>query len=409
MLRTADDALEALSRLTNYERTRADGPRAFDLARPRALLERLGSPHERLGARVVQVAGTKGKGSTSRFVDSVLRAQGLRTGRFLSPHLESVCERVALDGEPIPEPEFAARVAQVLAAVDGETTFFEALLAAACLHFAEAGTDAVVLEVGLGGRLDATTAVPATHNIVTEISRDHTEILGDTLEAIAGEKAGTIRHATPVWSGVDPATPPGAVIRAVAAGREAPYFHVPAPADVRCGPAGVWWGDLLLPALGRHQAHNAALAAAACADLSETAIRHGLTRAAHPGCCERRGDVIVDGAHNPSSIRATVAVLEDHFPGRTPELVFALQQDKDLDAIAPLLAPHVGGVTCTRVDERRGRDARALAAHPAWGGRAVAVQDAVVALDRARDAAGPGGLVLVTDSLYLAGALRRYA
>jgi dihydrofolate synthase/folylpolyglutamate synthase len=212
-----------------------------------------------------------------------------------------------------------------------------------------------------------------------------------------------------VWSGVDPDTPPGAVIRAIAEEREAPFAHVPAPREVRCGPAGVWWGELLLPALGRHQAHNAALAAAACADLPEAAIRHGLTRASHPGCCERRGDVIVDGAHNLSSIRATVAMLRDHFPGRTPELVFALQQDKDLDAIAPALAPRVRGVTCTRVDERRGRDARALAAHPAWGGRAVAVPDAVAALDRARAAAGEGGLVLVTGSLYLAGALRRYA
>ncbi|MHC4164440.1 MAG: bifunctional folylpolyglutamate synthase/dihydrofolate synthase, partial [Planctomycetota bacterium] len=221
-MRTVDEALRALSRLTNYERTRADGPRAFDLSRPAGLLERLGAPHRRLGGRVVQVAGTKGKGSTARFVDGIFRAAGLRTGRFLSPHLESVRERIAVDGAPIEEAAFAAHVEQVLDAVDGETTFFEALLAAACLHFAEHRIDAAVLEVGLGGRLDATTAVPATHTIITEISFDHTEILGTSLEEIAAEKAGTIRRGVPVWSGVDPQSAAGGVIAAIARERQAP-------------------------------------------------------------------------------------------------------------------------------------------------------------------------------------------
>jgi len=207
VLRTVDEALRALSRLTNYERTRADGPRDFNLDRPRRLLERLGAPQERLGPRVIQVAGTKGKGSTARFLASILQAAGLRTGLHTSPHLEHVRERIVLDGRPIAEADFAACIEETLAAVGtGETTFFESMLAAACLHFAGAGTDAVVLEVGLGGRLDATTTVPTTHNVITEISSDHTEILGETIEEIAAEKAATIRPGVPVWSGVDPST-----------------------------------------------------------------------------------------------------------------------------------------------------------------------------------------------------------
>ncbi len=401
--------MAALSRLTNYERARPDGPRAFDLSRVEALLRRLGSPERRLGARVVQVAGTKGKGSTSRYLDAVFRSAGLRTGRYLSPHLESVRERIAIDGEPIGDAAFAARIDAVLACADDTTTFFEALTAAACLHFAEARTEAVVLEVGLGGRLDATTAVPTTHTVITEISYDHTEILGSTLEAIAGEKAGTIRTGVPVFSGVDPSTGPGRVIRLVAAEREAPFLHVPPPADVRPEGLAIRWGELTLPVLGRHQAHNAALAAAAVADLPWTEVARGLASVRHPGCLEVREGapvVILDGAHTVSSIRATILGLTDHFPGRRPELVFALAQDKDLDGIVAELAPRVGRVFCVSADHRRGRDARALAGQAAWQGRAEAVADPPAALDRAKAAAGPQGLVLVTGSFYLAGALR---
>jgi len=409
MLRTLGEAMEALSRLTNYERTRPDGPRAFDLGRMRELLGRLGYPERRLGARVIQVAGTKGKGSTSRCLDAILRAAGLRTGRYLSPHLESVRERIAVDGELIREADFAAHVDSVLGASGPTTTFFEAITAAACLHFAAARTDAVVLEVGLGGRLDATTAVPTTHTVITEISFDHMELLGSTLEAIAGEKAATIRTGVPVFSGVDPASGPGRVIRETALRLDAPFRYVPPPRDAKPEGLGVRWGDVLLPVLGRHQAHNAALAAAATGDLPWEVVARGLAAARHPGCAEPRGGeptVVVDGAHTVSSIRATVETIRDHFPGRRPHLVFALAEDKDLDGIAGALAPAVARAFCTRVDTKRGRDAQALAAHAAWEGRAEAVPDAADALARARAAAGPKGLVLVTGSFYLAGALR---
>ncbi|HEX5138423.1 MAG TPA: Mur ligase family protein, partial [Planctomycetota bacterium] len=346
---------------------------------------------------------------TSRCLDAILRAQGLRTGRYLSPHLESVRERIAVDGELIGEADFAAHVDAVLAASAPATTFFEAITAAACLHFAAARTDAVVLEVGLGGRLDATTAVPTTHTVITEISFDHMELLGSTLEAIAAEKAATIRTGVPVFTGVDPATGPGRVIREAAARLDAPFRYVPPPRDAKPEGLGVRWGDVLLPVLGRHQAHNAALAAAATGDLPWETVARGLAAARHPGCAEPRGGepaVVVDGAHTVSSIKATVGAIRDHFPDQRPHLVFALAQDKDLDGIAAVLAPAVARAFCTRADAKRGRDAEALAAHPAWQGRAGAVPDAADALGRARAAAGPRGLVLVTGSFYLAGALR---
>jgi dihydrofolate synthase/folylpolyglutamate synthase len=154
--------------------------------------------------------------------------------------------------------------------------------------------------------------------------------------------------------------------------------------------------------------HNAALAIAAAGQpLAATA--RGLAGTTQPGCCELRGRVLLDGAHTLSSIHATLRAVADHFPGSRPELVFALAQDKDIDGIAAALAPVVAGVTCARVDERRGRTADTLAQHPAWEGRAVALENAQAALQRARDAAGPQGLVLVTGSLYLAGALRPHA
>jgi dihydrofolate synthase/folylpolyglutamate synthase len=405
-IRTTKEALTALGKLTNFERTRADGPRDFNLERPRALLRALGSPDRRLGARVVQIAGTKGKGSTARFVDAILRAAGMRTGRFLSPHLLDVRERITVNGEWIPEEDFGRHIATVLDAVDGRTTFFEALLAAACLHFAEQGTDAVVLEVGLGGRLDATTAVPASHSIITSIGLEHTEILGDTLLDIAAEKAAIIRFGVPVWSGVSPATPEGDLIRRVALHQEAPFHPVPPPGEITVEPDGLRWRGRMLHTLGIHQAHNAALAAACCGDLPGQAIDLGLACADQPGCCERRGNVIVDGAHTAESIAATVGAIQLHLPGAKPVLVFALATDKDLDRIASILSPHVAEVICTRVDDRRGRSAEELAAHPAWGGRAAAVPDAAEALATARDAAGDEGLILATGSMYLAGAIR---
>jgi len=400
---TAAEAMRALSRLTNYERTRPDGPRAFDLFRPRLLMERLGSPHLALGTKVVQVAGSKGKGSVARMLASMFGGPGARVGLYTSPHLESPLERIVVDGQPIGEREFAEAVERTLRVAPEGTTFFEAITAAACLHFAEVRTTAVVLEVGLGGRLDATTVVPTTHNVITTIGLEHTDLLGDTLEAIAAEKAATIRAGVPVTSGVDPGSAAGRVIAARADDLRAPLRHVPAPLDITFEPTGLRWNGLFLPVLGRHQAHNAAIAMAVAGRSPGTVFL--------PACCELRGSrptIVVDGAHTAESVAATVQAIADHLPGRRPDLVFALGEDKRLDAIVGHLAPAVGTVHTCRVDVQRGRPAELLARHPGWAGRAVAHPDGLSALAAARASAGPSGLVLVTGSLYLAGALRRH-
>lgn len=401
--------MSRLSRLTNYERTRPDGPRAFGLERPRLLLERLGRPDLRLGRRVVQVAGTKGKGSTSRFLESIFRAGGMRTGRFLSPHIERVEERIAIDGVPLAPEEFGRHVEAALDAAGESATFFETTLAASCLAFAEAGVEATVLEVGLGGRYDATTAVPATTTVITEISYDHMEVLGTTLELIAAEKAAIARPGVPMVSGVDPETPAGRVILQTARGSASPFLYVPRPQARVAGERGIEWNGILLPVLGLHQAHNAAIAAAACGEVSPAALRRGLETVELPASLELfpgAPRVLLDGAHNGSSIRACLQAVADHLPGRRLALVFAVSRDKDMERIVPPLAEAVATAFCTQADAVRGAAPGALADHPAWRRRPEAVADPAAALERARAAAGPDGLVLVTGSIYLAGALR---
>jgi len=318
-------------------------------------------------------------------------------------------ERIAVDDRPIAPGAFARCLDGALDAAPAGTTFFEATLGAACLHFAESRVDAAVLEVGLGGRLDATTAVPVTATVITQISLDHTQLLGSTPEAIAAEKAGIVRAGVPLYSGVPPESAPGEVIRAVAAERGAPFLYVPAPDASPEGLRGVRWNGLLIPALGRHQAHNAALAWAAAEGLRDDALRRGVEGVSLPACCEHfpgAPAVIVDGAHNPASIRATVGAIRDHLVGARPVVVFAVSSDKDHDTMIRELAAIADGAVCTRADAQRGAAPAPLASHPAWRERAEVADSPSSALDRARVRAGAAGLVLVTGSIYLAGALR---
>jgi len=409
--------MRELAKLTNFERTRPDGPRDLDLQRPRRLLEALGSPHEQLAGaatEVVQIAGSKGKGSTTLFLDAMHRAAGRKTGRFTSPHLVSPLERITIADRPIEAANFARHVDRVLHTVRAEnleTTFFESLLAVACLHFLENEIDTALFEVGIGGRLDATSILPTTASVLTQVSLEHTEILGDTVEAIAADKASIARAGVPFFSGVDPATPAGRVARDRAEAANARYHHI-APPECRAeGKDGVRMGAVLLPVLGAHQAHNAVIAAAAAetSGLRGEAIRRGLETVRLPARCEFLAgspDVVLDGAHNTASIEATLRALSEHLPGREPTLLFALAHDKDLDAIAMALAPRVAGVVCTLADKKRGRDPEALARHEAWRHKAECVASPTVALVRALERAGAKGLILATGSLYLAGALR---
>lgn len=390
----------------NYERT-AFVPyqeRQLKLDRMRQLLTRLGQPDA--GMKIVHVAGTKGKGSTSAMIAAMLTAAGFRTGLFSSPHLERIEERFAVDGLPCSAEELVAlvnRLAPIVRAMDEEAaadgdaaggpTYFEITTAIALLHFVEQQVDAAVLEVGLGGRLDSTNVCLPVVSVITSISFDHTRQLGSTLAAIAREKAGIIKPGVPVVSGVIDAEPQAVIAeiarehgcRLIQIGHDFDYEYVGAQragvasslklAGARMNRA---WGahiaftysipgqdqhleNLALAMPGRHQAANAAVALAAIAELrhqgwciSNDAIRSGLSQAVMPGRVEIRwGDpvVVLDTAHNPASARALVDALAELPSAARSTLILSVSYDKDVLAIVRELAPHFDRMVVTQYRE----------------------------------------------------------
>jgi len=348
----------------NFERTLVApyNERQLKLDRMRTLLVRLGQPDAAL--KIVHVAGTKGKGSTSAMIASILTAAGFRTGVFNSPHLERIEERFAVDGVPCSAEELAALVDQlrpVVAAMDDEAaaagdprggpTYFECTTAIALLHFAAREVDAAVLEVGLGGRLDSTNVCLPVVSVITSISFDHMQQLGHTLSAIAGEKAGIIKPGVPVVTGVTQLEPLE-VIQSIAHERGCRLIH----ADPAALPA-----DQRLAMPGEHQRANAAVALAAIEELrqqgwciSQDAVCEGLSRARLPGRIEvfpGQPTVVLDTAHNPASARAlslTLAAMPRR-GGRT--LILAVSRDKDVEGIVHELVPAFDRVVATQYQE----------------------------------------------------------
>jgi len=277
---TYKEALGYLYSLTNYEikSSFAYAPQFFDLERVERLLDALGNPHRKF--KSVHIAGTKGKGSTSAMLASILQTAGYRTGLYTSPHLHSFRERVQVDSALIPESAFAALVERIrpLAERDRELTTFEVATALAFVHFADAGVQTAVVEVGLGGRLDATNVIIPEVSVITTIGHDHMHILGNTLAEIAGEKAGIVKEGVPVVTA--PQEPAAlAVIRRVAADKGVPLHEVSREWQWRathCSLQGqrFWvtgrvsnsthdtrlaYRDLRIPLLGRHQLRNVAV------------------------------------------------------------------------------------------------------------------------------------------------------
>lgn len=364
------DALDFLLERIDYERTAVTkgAARCFKLDRMRQLLEQLGNPQLQLPA--VHIAGTKGKGSTAAMVAQMLSAGGYRTGLFTSPHIQDLEERMRVDGAQPDERELvelANRVSQVVHVMDRMSdemrpTFFEIVTAIAWLYFMSQQADIVVLEVGLGGRLDATNLCAPLVTVITNISYDHTAVLGSTLAAIAGEKAGIVKPQVPVVSGV--VTPEArSVIRAVCRERDAALIELDRDFTVRqChadrGPAspvdnsqprrgqGVdivtparRWSNVKMPLAGSHQAVNAALALTVIDlldkqgyGMAEEAARRGLADVSWPLRIEvlmEQPTVIVDAAHNVASARALVETLNAEFPAERSLLIFAATRDKD--------------------------------------------------------------------------------
>jgi dihydrofolate synthase/folylpolyglutamate synthase len=433
MSESLESATAWLESLINVEK-RPDWPyRRFSLDPVRALLERLGEPQR--GLSVLHVAGSKGKGSTALLAEALLRGRGLRTGVFLSPHLERWTERFRLDAEEVSGDRLAEAVARVrphveaLRAEGPETapTFFDATTAVALLLFREAPVEHAVLEVGLGGRLDSTNACEPRVTCVTSIELEHTDRLGTTLEAIAGEKAGILKPGVPAVMGALP-EPARRVVESRAAELAAPLaalgrdFHCEAR---ECGldgsqvrfVEGDFRADFQLPLPGPAAPTNAALAIACVRRLLADAapppadwIASSLREVRLPGRIEVLGRepwIVVDAAHTPASVGALVRVLG---PLSAPvDLVLSISADKDAEALLRALLPLARRVTLTRAEPARSlppEQIARVAASLAPGTRLRTVPNPHLALRAAREAATPDSVLCATGSVYLAGIAR---
>ncbi len=401
------------------------------LSRTIALLGALGDPHRAF--RVVHVGGTNGKGSTAAMVASVLGAQGYRVGLYTSPHLVDFTERIRINGAPI-SPERVGELTEAIRHAAGTRlmeppTFFEATTTLAFAHFAERGVQYAVVEVGMGGRFDATNILTPLVSVITTIGLDHQEYLGETPEAIAREKAGIVKRSLPVVTGRLGA---GSlrVIRAAASDQLAPCFSLGEDFDIlgespqRFAYRGVWrsYDGLSCPLAGRHQLDNAACALAALeladergARVGEGAIRDGIRTVRWPGRLElagRKPDLLLDGAHNPQAAEALAAYLTTlrarrGLAGRGRIiLVLGMMRDKDHRSVLARLTavPGVAQLIVTRAAHPRAAASEDLARKGADLGVPVLVCPSVgEAFARARALAGPDDTILITGSLLVVG------
>lgn len=378
----------------------------------RRLLERMGDPH--LGLRVVHVTGSKGKGSTSALVAAGLQAAGLRVGRYASPHVERLQERIVIDGYEVDDVlladglERALEAREALTPLPEEPTWFDVLTAAALWIFRQARVEWVVAEVGLGGRLDSTNVLVAEVCVITNIELEHAAVLGGTLEAIASEKAGILKPGCTLVTGTSPDEPAGRTIAARAAELGCEVVRP------RGRPSTILQGNLelarlVLDVLGRRGflGSDGRPLGARWLDAPET-----IARARLPARLERFElggvPVVLDGAHTPASVRAVAAELsrDASLPGRA-KVVLGMARDKDLDGILKALAPLADRVFCTSVGTDLHRTAAELVDRARELGLAAEpVAPPAAALERALDSARGGGWVLVVGSLHLAGAVR---
>jgi len=399
----------------------------FDLRRMEELLGRLGHPH--LASRSIHVAGTKGKGSTAAMIAAALSAAGYRTGLYTSPHLHTFRERISIDGEQIAEREFATLAQRLKPEIDemnrrhtyGELTTFEILTAIAFAYFRERGVDFQVLEVGLGGRLDATNVVKPQVSVITSISLDHAEVLGDSLAKIATEKASIIKPgatvvSSPQWREAETVIKQVCRVqgaRLIAVGKDVTWKKFAADITGQSftvkGKAGSY--RLTIPLIGEHQLENAATAVAALEVLApfgvtEEHIAKGLAQVRWPGRLEilrHEPLFLVDGAHNADSARRLRQAIKQYLEFDRLVLILGASSDKDIAGIVGELASLSSLTIVTR-----SRHPRALA--PALlleelerqGGRGELAESVASAVERALGMAGPRDLICASGSLFVA-------
>ncbi len=432
---TYQDAEDYLNNFTDYEkmvRGSAYPEDLFDLRRIEGLLERVGDPQKDFGG--IHIAGTKGKGSTALFAEAILRAHGLTTGLFTSPHLVAMEERIRVCGEDLLPEEFLEWMnvlrPSLMTLRDSPLppTFFDIITTIGLLHFRARGVEAAVLEVGLGGRLDSTNVFRADACVLTRIGLDHTEKLGNTLDRIAAEKAGIIKGTCPVIA--HPQEPEArAVLEQKCLATDSPLLWV--DEDIRieeeAGTAvkafSVQTPDraypgLTLSVLGRHQRKNAAAAIAASEvflahrkgiPLDPDRVREALAATRLPCRIEvlaRDPWVVVDGAHNPVSVEVLLRTVQEEIDYRDLHVLFACSEDKDARGMMALLAPAARSWTLTRVDFPRIEAPERLREileelHPGAACRIIA--DPAEALADTSRRSGPQDCILCCGSFYLAG------
>jgi dihydrofolate synthase/folylpolyglutamate synthase len=378
--------------------------------------------HPERACPIAHIGGTNGKGSVSAMVASIGKAAGIKTGLFTSPHLHRFVERIRVDGRPLAERELAARVTELcaFAAADSrfpELTFYETATLLAFEVFRDRGCGLAVLEVGLGGRLDATNVVTPEVTAITRIARDHAQVLGGTLAAIAREKAGILKPGVPLVSTVRAPTAMTA-IRRIASRRRVPSLWIDRDFHAVREPRGLTvaigerrYEGLRMRLEGRHQDDNAACAVVVASTLQqrgipidERAIRLGVARATWPGRLERvdgAPPILLDAAHNPDGCRSLAAYLAEQ-PKKRRVLVFGAMRDKELLPMLEILAPHFDDRIYAPIAMDRAAAPRELRA--VMRGRIARTLS--VALDEARASAGPDGEVVVAGSIFLIASVR---
>ena len=394
------------------------------LERTEALLDKLGRPQDRL--KYVHIAGTNGKGSCAAMLASILKAAGYRTGLYTSPYLFRFHERMQINGEPVSDEALAdlvTRIRPLAEAMDDHPTEFELITAAALLWFAEEHCDIVVLEVGLGGRLDATNVIDAPEAaVIMNIGLDHTEILGDTLEKIAAEKAGIFKpgcEAAVYDQGesvlqvlAQKARETGTSQRLADFSRLQPEF------DSLEGQSFLYRGEpYALSLLGDHQLRTAAVVLETVEilrrrgwELSHEAVEHGLYATVWPARFELVSEeppFIVDGGHNPQCAQTVRDNLLRYFPEQRRVLLVGVLADKDYPALFEILNEAADAWVCVTPDSPRALPAEKLAEHLGRFGKPVTVCETIpLGVDTAREQAGEAGMACSVGSLYMAGAVR---
>jgi dihydrofolate synthase / folylpolyglutamate synthase len=423
------EALDYIYGFTDYE-VRPEyrySPDVIDPTRPRRLLALLGDPQWQYPS--IHIAGTKGKGSVAAICASVLGASGQRTGLYTSPHLQRFNERIRIDGHPIADDELARLVEEIRPVIDqisGITTF-EVITALALLSFARQGVEMAVVEVGLGGRLDATNVLEPVVSVTTSLSLDHTHLLGKTLVEIAAEKGGIIKPGIPLvtaWQAGEALE----VLEAIARERGAPITvvgrdwwyelgTVTLDGQVfqagKAGEPGDWYA---LPLLGEHQVQNATVALAALDIVAERvsglgldggAIRRGLAEVQWPGrfqVINRRPTVVLDGAHNVDSALKLRQTVEQVFPDRRRILLLGVTAEKDVGGIIQALAPVADEIIVTAADHPRADTPADLCEQVQRAGLTCVVSPNVAAgLQMALAMAAPDDVICVTGSLFVVG------